>query len=120
MVEVFKASFFPDIFFELMDGAGGLDGIDTATLGADEVVAVDAWEKEHEVGGAFVKAEAANHAFFSQALEESEDRCLITGLGKMAAGGELTECHRAITGAEAGEKGFERFGAAESGGFRLF
>ena len=42
-----------------MDWARGVDGIDAAAVGADEVIPVDAGEEKSEVGGAFVEADAA-------------------------------------------------------------
>ena len=56
-----------------MDGAGGVDGIDAAAVGADEVIPVDAGKEKGEVGGAFVEAEATDHAFFAEALKEAKD-----------------------------------------------
>lgn len=40
VVEVLVAGFLADFVFELVDGAGGFDGIDFPAAGADEVVAV--------------------------------------------------------------------------------
>lgn len=79
MVEVFVAGFFSNVFFQLVDGAGGLDGLDAPAFGADEVVAMDSGEKEDEVGGSLVEAESTNHAFFGEALQEPKDGRVITG-----------------------------------------
>jgi len=120
VVEVLEAGFLADFFLELVDGAGGLDGLDAAAVGADEVVAVGAGDEEGEVGGALVEAEAADHALIGEALEEAEDGGLIAGLGEVSAAAEFGEGHGAVVGGEAVENGCEGFGAAKSGGFGTF
>ena len=120
MVEILEAGFLADLFLELMDGAGGGDGFDAAAVGADEVVAMDSGDEEGEVGCALVEAEAADHSFISEALEEAEDGGFITLLGHVPTGDEVVEGFRVIALGEAGEDGFERFGAAESGGAGAF
>ena len=56
-----------------MDGARGIDRINAAAVGADEVIPVDAGKEKGEVGSAFVEAEATGHAFFAEALKEAKD-----------------------------------------------
>lgn len=45
VVEVLVAGLVADLFFEFVDGAGGLDGLDAAAAGADQVVLVAAGDK---------------------------------------------------------------------------
>ena len=62
-----------------------------------------------------MEAEAADHAFVTEALEEAEDGGFVTLLGEVAAGGEISQGHGPVVFGEAGEDGFERFGATKSG-----
>jgi hypothetical protein len=102
MVEVYEAGFLADFFFEFVDRTGGIDGFDGAAVGADEVVAMLAGEEEGEVGGALVQAEAADHSFIAEALEEAEDGGLVTLLGEVSAGGEVGQSHGPVVLGEAG------------------
>ncbi len=111
MVEIDEAGFLADFFFEFMDRAGGVDRFDTSAVSADEVVAMLAGNEEGEVGGAFVEAKAADHAFVAEALEEAKDGGFITLLGEVAAGGEVGKSHGPVVVGEAGEDGFECLGA---------
>ncbi|MFT6595712.1 MAG: hypothetical protein ACJAT3_001689 [Akkermansiaceae bacterium] len=115
VVEVDEAGFLANFFFEFMDRAGGIDGFDAVAVGADEVVAVLPRNQEGKIGGAFVETEAADHSFVAEALEEAEDGGFVTLMGEVAAGGEFGESHGPIVVGEAGEDGFERLGATESG-----
>ncbi len=40
VIEVGESGFFADFFLEFVDWAGGVDGFDRSTFGADEVVAM--------------------------------------------------------------------------------
>ena len=120
MVEILKASFLADFFLKFVDGAGRLDGLDAAAVGADKVVFMSAGDEEGEVGGALVEAEAADHSLISKALEEAEDGGFIALLGVLSTRAEFCEGHGAVTLDETGEKSFERFGASEAGGFCSF
>ena len=73
MVEFSEAGFFTDLVFQLVDGARGVDGVDAAAVGADEVIPVDTGKKKGEVAGALVEAEATDHAFSAEALKEAKD-----------------------------------------------
>ena len=73
MIEIPEAGFLADFILQMMDGAGGLDGLDAAATGADQVVAVAAGDEQGEIGGAFVEAEPSNDSVFRQALEQAED-----------------------------------------------
>ncbi len=120
MVEIDEAGFLPDFFFEFVDGAGGVDGFDTAAVGADEVVAVLAGNEKGKVGGSFVESEATDHSFVTEALQEAEDGGFIALLREVAAGGEIGQGHGTVVVGEASQDGFERFGAAESGALGFF
>ena len=96
MVEILKAGFLADLFLEFMNGAGGLDWLDAAALGANKVISMDARDEQGEVGGALVEAEAADHSFIGETLEETKDGGLIAGLGKVTTAGEFGEGHGAI------------------------
>ena len=52
---------------------------------------MNAREEKGEVGCAFVKAEAADHALFGESLQEPEDGRFIALLGEVAAGSSLDE-----------------------------
>ena len=78
---------------------------------------MNAREEKGEVGCAFVKAEAADHALFGESLQEPEDGRFIALLGEVAAGIELGQGHRAVVVREAGEDGFESLGATQTAGF---
>lgn len=120
MVEVYEAGFLADFFFEFVDGAGGIDGFDAAAVGADEVVAVDAGNEEGEVGCSFVEAEAADHSFVAEALEEAENGGFVALLGKMSTRSEVGQSHGAIVFRQAGQKCLQRFGATQTGGACFF
>ena len=97
MVEVLVSGGEFDFFFKLMHGTGGVDRLDGATTGADEVIAVLAGEEEGEVGGALVEAEATQDAFISQTLEEAEDGGFVTLVREPWRVSKLGECHGAVT-----------------------
>lgn len=120
VIEVFEVGFLTDVFFELVNGAGCLNGLDAAAIRADQVVAMDAGEKENKVSGALMKAEASDHAFFCETLEEAEDGGLIAGFGEVTTTGEITQRHRPVVRDEAIKDCFEGFGAAKPGGFGFF
>lgn len=73
VIEAFVSGFFTDLVFEVVYRAGGFDGIDFPATGADEVVAVFSRLEEGEVGGALVKAEAADDGVVGEALEKAVD-----------------------------------------------
>ena len=106
VVEANKSGFPADLLFQLVDGAGGLDGFDAAAVGADEVVAVDARNEEGEISGSFMKAKASDHAFVAEALEKAEDGGFIALFGEVTAGSELGQSHGPVVFGEAGEDGF--------------
>ena len=116
MVEVNKAGFLADFLFKFMDGAGGVDGLDGAAIGADEVVAMLPGEEESEVGGALVKTEAADHSFFAETLNEAEDGGFVTLLGEVSAGGQIGQGHGPVVVGKTGEDGFEGFCFSQAGG----
>ena len=77
VVEIGVAGLFSDFVFELMNRTGRVDGIDTAAVGANEVVTVNAGKEKSEVCGAFVETETTDHTFFAKTLQEAEDRGLV-------------------------------------------
>lgn len=109
VVEVYKARFFPNFVFEFVDGAGGINVFDATAVGADKVVAVLAGNEEGEVGGAFVKAEAADHSLIAKALKKSENSGFITLFGKVLTGAKVGQGHGPIVIGEAGQDCFESF-----------
>jgi len=117
MVKIDETGFFADVFFELVDRARGIDGFNGAAVGADEVVAVLSGEEEGEVGGPFVEAKAADHAFVAEALEKAENGGFVTLFGEVSAGGEFGEGHGAVVVGETGEDGLEGFGTTKTGVF---
>jgi len=69
MVEFGEAGFLANLVLELVDGAGGIDGLDAPAVGADEVVPMLARDQEGEVGGSFVQAKPADHSLVTETLE---------------------------------------------------
>ena len=116
MVEILESRFLADFFFELMNRAGRVDGLDAAALGANQVVAVGPGDEEGEVGSALVKAEAAHDSFIAETLKEPEYGGLVTLLGEMTAAAQIGESHRAIVIGEAGENSFQGLGTSKAGG----
>ena len=116
MVEVLESCFLAHFFFELMNGAGGFDGLDAAAVGANQVVAVGPGDEKGEVGSALVKAEAAHDSFVVETLKEPEHGGLVALLGEMTAAAQVSEGHRAIVIGEAGENSFQGLGASKAGG----
>ena len=116
MVEVDEAGFLSDFLFQLVDRAGGVDGVDAAAVGADEVVAMDAWEEEGEVSRAFVEAEAADHPFFGESLEKAEDGRFVALFRKVPAGGEFGQRHGPVVVGKAGENGLKGLSTAKTRG----
>ena len=57
VIKVAVAGFFTNFIFQLMDRAGGLDRLDASATGADEIVAVAAWNEQREISGALMKAQ---------------------------------------------------------------
>jgi hypothetical protein len=116
VVEVLESCFLADFFFELMNRAGGFDGLDAAAVGANQVVAVGPGDEKGEVGSALVKAEAAHDSFVVETLKEPEHGGLVALLGEMTAAAQVSEGHRAIVIGEAGENSFQGLGASKAGG----
>ena len=111
MVEFGEAGFLANLVLELVDGAGGIDGLDAPAVGADEVVPMLARDQEGEVGGSFVQAKPADHSLVTETLEKAEDGRFITLLREVAARAELGEGHWPIMSCEAGKYGLERLGS---------
>jgi len=111
VIEIFEASFLTDLVLKFVDGAGCFDGFDQSTLSADEVILVPTWSKKREVGGALVKAETADDAFFREALEKAEDGGLVALLGKTCGACEFAEGHGAFGFEEGGKKLLKGLGA---------
>jgi len=84
MVEIPVSGVLPDLLFQFVHRAGGIDGGDGAALGADQVVAVLAGKNEGKVGGTLVQPEATDDASVGQAMEEPVDGGLVTLGGKRA------------------------------------
>jgi len=97
-----------------VNGAGGLDGLDFSAAGADEVIAVLTGLKQGEVGGAFVKAKAADDAMVGEALEQAVDRGLVVKIGEPASACEFGKLQRARILDQCVEQFFECFGAAQA------
>ena len=84
VVEVPVSGTLPDLIFQFVHRAGGIDGGDGAALGADQVIAVLAGKNEGKVGSAFVQPEATDNAGVGQAMEEPVDGGLVTLGGERA------------------------------------
>ena len=89
MVEIPIAGFFADLGFELVDGAGGLDRLDVAAAGANQIVAVISRNEQGEIRGALMQAEAADHAVLGEPLEQAEYGGLVALVGEALGGGEF-------------------------------
>ena len=89
MIEILESGFFANFVLELMDRAGGFDGLDAAAAGADQVVAVLSGHEQREIGGSLVQAQAADHAVLGEALEESENGGLVALVGESLGSGKL-------------------------------
>lgn len=77
VIEVAIACFIADLLFQFVDRARGLDSIDSAATGADEIIAVGSRDEQGEIGGPFMEAEAPDQAMASQALQQPEDGCFV-------------------------------------------
>ncbi len=96
MVEVNEACFLANFFFKLVDGAGGINRLYTAAVGADEVITVLPGDQEGEVGGPFMEAEAPDHAFITEALEKPENGGFVTLFREVPTRAKLGQSHGAI------------------------
>ena len=115
VVEVFITCGELDFFFQFMHRAGGVDGLDGAAIGADEVVAVLAGDDEGEVSGALVESEAAHDALVGEPVEEAVEGGLVAKGGEAGGFGELREIHGAARIEEGAEEFLEGLGPAQSG-----
>ena len=82
VIEVAVASGELDLLFQLVHGAGSLDGLDGSALGANQVIAVLSGKQQGEVGCALMQTEAAQNTFVGKALKQAEYRGFITLVGK--------------------------------------
>ena len=114
VVEVLVAGGELDFLFQIMDWAWGVDGFDRTALGADQVVAVLAWEKQGEISGTFVQSKPADDTFAFESLEQAEDGRLVALVGQAWRVGKLGQGHRAVALEQSGSELFQRFGPAES------
>jgi len=84
MVEIPVSGILPDLIFEFVDRAGGIDGSNCAAFNTDQVISVLAGKNKGKVGGAFVQSEATDNTGVGQAMEESVDGGFVTLGGERA------------------------------------
>lgn len=77
MIEILESGVALDFLLKFVNGTGGLDGLDGAAVGADEVVSVDSGNEESEVSSSLVETEPTDHSFITEALEETKDSGLV-------------------------------------------
>lgn len=120
MVEIFVAGFFADFPFQLMDGAGGLNGLNAATLGADQVVLVASRYQQGEIGGALVKTKPADDANDRQSLQQTKHRGFVALVAQAFGMRKFTQSHGSLRIGKCDEKLFKGFGPTQPGGTAAF
>ena len=116
MVEIPVSGVLPDLIFQFVDRAGGIDGSNCAALGADQVIAVLAGKNEGKVGGAFVQSEATDDAGVGQAMEEPVDGSLVTLGRKRARFLQSRQGHRTVCLEQGTEENLKGLGTAKAAG----
>jgi len=114
VIEVAEAGFEPDFIFQLVDGAGGLNRLDTSTSGADEIITVSSWHKQGKIRGPFVKSQTADQSMFVQSLKQAENRGFVALVCQSFGSSQFGKRHWASTFQKGGDQFLQGLGTAQA------
>ena len=116
VVEVLVAGLGANFVFQIMDRAGGFNGIDGSAAGTDQVVTMLVREDEGKIGSTFMQTETTNNAGVVQAVEQAVDGGFVALGGEGAGFLKPGEGHRAVGLEQGAQENLQGLGTSKSTG----